>query len=674
MSRTFLYECKKMLWLRRGGAAIALFFLVSAALLLLGDTPQNQAAETHRASYEFYLNRVEGPCTSETEKFLAEEAAALAGARQELQTLTDGYYAGEVPEEEYQAGAARLRAVLAHDEGFAVLYEQFLYLHENPQNRFFLATNGWQGLLGGGALNFLLLALLLFLAVPVLCEEYASRMDALLLTAAGGRRAMREKPALVFVVVTGGCLGYFALRLGFYGFKYGLPRGDFPLQSLPYYGTAEKSLSLWGAFGLLCALQWFGCLFFSALALAAAALTKKYAPAAFLSLAAVLLPYLGLRETLYYRLPLPLPYLLGVRFLKGSEVATDFLTGERATVFEELSPAALAGGWAASGLLCGLGALLLLRRHKNQWDAPRRKKSALAALCLAALCLAGCGQAQPADAVFYNLSTAEAYEQPGFRCYYDIETDRLLLEKAGGEAPQPLARSPLDALAPPRLWPLFFGAGDKVYYMRQDTDGFVDRVGQFSSTVETVSVVEVDTAGFAEKTVFRQNVSEGRSYLGAELPAGGGWEFLMGCSGFFLNRDSLFFVEDALHRIDRQTGRATVLPLPTDGNLAFDGRFLYYIGEGSLLTRYDPATQDSTPLGDVAASDFYLTAQGIFYLNRRDGDTVYLCDPEGRNSRKILDFSAASLVCRQGMIYLHGKDDSTLYRARMDGGGLEQAP
>ncbi len=49
--------------------------------------------------------------------------------------------------------------------------------------------------------------------------------------------------------------------------------------------------------------------------------------------------------------------------------------------------------------------------------------------------------------------------------------------------------------------------------------------------------------------------------------------FLQYCYGFFLNDDSLFFItNDGIMEMGRTFPRTKMLDIPTNGNIAFDGR------------------------------------------------------------------------------------------------------
>ena len=159
-----------------------------------------------------------------------------------------------------------------------------------------------------------------------------------------------------------------------------------------------------------------------------------------------------------------------------------------------------------------------------------------------------------------------------------------------------------------------------------------------------MSIVQLNTETFEEQVIFEKITDSGRSLLGIDYTVGDTWMFLQYCYGFFLNNDSLFFItNDGITEVNRTIQRTQVLDIPTRGNIAFDGRTIYFINENSLLTAYDTKTHRERPFQNVVAYDFCLTDQGLYFINRMDSDCVYLCGKDGVGSLKISNDPALSV-------------------------------
>ncbi len=103
-------------------------------------------------------------------------------------------------------------------------------------------------------------------------------------------------------------------------------------------------------------------------------MTKKYAITLLAGAVSVIIPYIGLPKTCIYRLPLPLPFLLGTDFFIGDIVSNDVLTGDEKTVFAEIDTTMLFALFVVSLLLCALATLWILRCNSNKWQMKSRKR------------------------------------------------------------------------------------------------------------------------------------------------------------------------------------------------------------------------------------------------------------------------------------------------------------
>jgi hypothetical protein len=183
-----------------------------------------------------------------------------------------------------------------------------------------------------------------------------------------------------------------------------------------------------------------------------------------------------------------------------------------------------------------------------------------------------------------------------------------------------------------------------IYYMASRTERYVDRVGGYNSTATQVSIVQLHTVTLEEQVIFEKITDSGRSLLGIDYTVGDTWMFLQYCYGFFLNDNSFFFItNDGITEVSRTIQQTQVLDIPTRGNIAFDGRTIYFINENSLLTAYDTKTHKERSFRNMVASDFCLTEQGLYFINRMDSDCVYLCGKDGVGSLKISNGPALSV-------------------------------
>ncbi len=649
------YEWKKLLFYQKGALYLMALLFAGALLLAATDTPKNSSMEQYREDYEWYLEKLEGACTKEAAEFLEQEAAALADAENKRTKLLDAYYDGELSDAEYQQKNAELDAVLAHKNGFEVIWQQYLYICENTENRYFLQTNGWAGLLAQGSLDFPLFLAVLLLSAAAFCSEYACGMDVLILTSKEGQKSARRKLFLVLALAVSLCMAAAALRYVFFSVKYGLPHAEFPIQSVEGFGGGTKAISLGGAYLAVTALRCFGAVFLALFLMFFSAFVRKYALTLMAGAVSTLIPYIGLSMNAVYRLPIPLPFLLATDFFTGSVYTDDAVSGGQIVSFQEISVPELALLLTVCAGLCVLMAAVLLRRNANQWQPRGFMRRLGAAACAVLLLLSGCAGQEENTAIAYNSS---AQNTGDYELLLDETTREYQIRNRNTDETIDLVQSPLfGTFSDEETVMSCYVVEPFVYYTLLETERYVDRVGTYNSSYTRVSVVELDLNTLSERVIFEQVTDSGRSLLGIDYEVGDRWRFLQLHSAFFLNADDIFFVgSQGITAVSRRTEAIRAIEIPTTGNLAFDGQHIFYLNERSVLCRYDTKSYATIPLDNVIASDFYLDGQQILYISRTDQYRVYACNPNGTNCRMLSDVPASGISVDEAGVSITSRD------------------
>lgn len=635
----FTYEIKKMMRYQKGAVFIAVVLLLSFFWLVASDKPANSAMEQYRSEYEWYLEQISGKCTEEKASFLEQEALNIKEAKVNQEELLESYYDGKMAEDEYERAVTENNRILEHQNGFEVIYQQYLYICENTDNRYFLQTNGWSGLFGSGTLPiFLFLGILLFVT-PVFCSEYGCQMDVLIITAKEGQQSTRYKIWIVLLTVVFLGLGTSLMEYSFYNAKYGLPNGNFPLQSLSIFADSTKDMTLFQGYVAVTVFRCFGGMFLAVLLLFVSVIAKKYAQTVLAGAVSVLIPYIGLGKDVIYRLPMPLTFLLGVDFLTGTVTEYDSLTGEVKVLFSEISFSFIILLVFLSILLCVLAVVWILRCNSNQWMMQRGRKqiSAVLLLSLAFMTLTGCSGTEQSKLVVYN--SGEDAVCMGYKIIWNETTQKLYLQEQNTGEQTEVSRSPLfGAFSEEEKIKNYFCKEPYLYYSTLVTENHIDRVGRYNSSTTKVSVMELNLETMQEKVIFEQVADSGRTLLGIEYDTGNQWEFLQYHQEFFLNEENIFFVDEGgIMEVNRLTKDMKNLTIPTNGSLAFDGENIFYVNEKSVLTKYNTVSGETSLYEDVIASDFCIHEDGIYYVSRTNSYFAYGCDWEGNNIQPIYE-------------------------------------
>lgn len=640
-------ELKKLLFKRRSLLLIALFFLLRLGSLLLLDTPVNEELELYREDYAFYLTQAEGALTEESAALLDGISQKITEASVEIPRLYNRFYDRNIAQEELLSKVAPYEETLSRQNGFELLYAQFIYAREDPERRYLLYDNGWNGLLTRDALDIGFVGLLLLIITPIFCHEYHSGMDVLnLTTQKGAKRLIFAKLFLAAAIVTLLCFLNSALEYGFYELRYGLPHGDYPLQSLPYFAASAKALTLLEAFLWITASRWFGSLLFAVLILFLSVLAQKYALTLIVSTALLLLPYYAVQnETMRYFLPGPLPFLLGIGFLRGTETMADPFTQQEMVLFHEITRGMLHLLISAALLLLSLMLYGIFRKTSATWQGRwkgGKRHGAVALLSLLLLMtMTGCAtEAGSTEYAIYNVSHRNQFENERYAVWFDWETETLLFEnkKTGGR--ERLVRDPLQLSS--MIGRCVYGNGRYVYYFRND----YNRAGRYEG-LERISLMEVDTTNFQERIVYESTQSSlDRVFWGSGINSlfdasnrQGARGFLEDVWAFFIGGDTLYLLGSEVRTIDLKSGRMGTLdgPCPAKGSLAFDGRILYYTTDRLMVETYDTETGEAGTIPGLITEFFFLTDTRIIYINRADAYRLYAMDRENGTVTRLTD-------------------------------------
>lgn len=651
-----MYEVKKMLLYHRGIIIVLVLFFMQCIYTIVGNNQSRLDGD-----YLYYLNQIKGAYTNEKAEFLENEAILIAQGKEKRQTILDNYYDGKITEKEFQAELEEVEAVLKHESGFEKIYEQYLYVYQNSDNRYFLQTDGWEALFSQRSIPFFMMLAVLLVATPIFCSEYYAQMDVLITTNGNGRKIIYWKIGAGIFVACGFCIAVSIFQYIYFATRYGLVDGSYPMQSIQFFASSTKTLTLNEAFGLIILFRLLGSVYFALEIMLISIFTKKYAATVFMSSASIIIPYLGFTESQTFLLPFPLPFLLGYNFLLGSKEEVDGFTGEMITIFKEISKGQILFLLIVSIGICVVCVIVLLSKNTNVWCKKLNKRKFLVSVILlnVMFMLVGCSPKLSDKAVIYNSSMSDKYEDELSVIYFETKEGMPIYEdKSSGQVIN-LIRDPLLVLKEDtKIMPELFRYDSKVYYIRTDSENYQKRVGYNRSAVVKISVVEIDLIKYEEQIIFEKLASTGRNILGIEYDTGYEWQFLQEQYGFFLNESCIFFItNEGVYKVNRLNGNLSLLNIETVNNVAFDGRNIYYLDKDFKLHKFDTETENDIRILEVAVYNFCMINQYIYFINRQDDYKIYKCDTTGGNIIKIVDEPALHIEgVGESISYIHKND------------------
>nr|WP_275444067.1 DUF5050 domain-containing protein [Lysinibacillus fusiformis] len=666
---------KKMFIHNKGLLFIGLYLVLKIVGLIVFDTPLNKDIEMNSSQYFHYLNQVNGPYSKEIAEFFSNQSNEIENANIAIEKAYNNYYDGNITEEELKTVTKPLEKIVQNESGFKVIFDQFMYIREKPEERYFLYTNGWDGLLSSDNLDVLFLLLILGLVTPAFCYEYENKMEHLVLSVKKGTKFHAlSKIVLVLITVTVLCIISSCLSYGFYQFKYGLNNGNYPLQSLSYFSNSSKIITLFVAFLLLNFMKIFGNLCFAMLIMFVSVCIKKYAFTLFASTAIIILPYYGFNlESSKYYLPGPLGFILSTGFFRGNEYEYNPFTDKMDLTFQEISTTSWSILFVIS-LCISIGMFItIIHKHTNNWCIKKRsnwfRKFGLITpiLWFLVTSLSGCiPNDDKGTTSIYNFSSRQSYENEQYRFYLDekdLKNIRFLFEdKKTGEI-RNFIRNPMQALT--TVGNSIYGKDHFVYYMKYDYEK-----SEFREKIDRFSIIEVNTKNFEEKNIFEKNINQDHGdFFNVQKRVNNDFLTFKAINSFFLDEQNIYLIgQNEIKRVSKLTGKISVIiRFPVLRSVAFDGRNIYYINEKYQVAKYDTKLDSEIIIQDIVTKYFVLTEKELLYLNRKDQQKVYSMNLNSLTSRKIIDKSVLNFTCDDQYIFYESETNLKKYRIDRDG-------
>lgn len=315
----FRYEHKKLLFKRKGIVLILFYLTFQVLFMIRSDTPANEEMEEYKEEYSAYLEVLSGELTEDKRTLIENESEEILQANNEIKSLYEEYYSGQIEKAELAEAIEPYTRIVENEKGYDVIFQQYVYVRENPENRYFIYTNGWDALMSGENLNIVLCLLLLLIITPIFLDDIDSEMDMILLTSRNGhKKTAVSKLAVAMTTTLGICLITEGAKILFIALRYGLSNGQYPIQSLEYFSYSEKDISILAAFLFIELFRILGYLYYVAIIIFTGVIFRQYAISIVTSISMILIPFYGFKDMyILYLFPGPLGLMLGSGFFKG---------------------------------------------------------------------------------------------------------------------------------------------------------------------------------------------------------------------------------------------------------------------------------------------------------------------------------------------------------------------
>lgn len=259
----------------------------------------------------------------------------------------------------------------------------------------------------------------------------------------------------------------------------------------------------------------------------------------------------------------------------------------------------------------------------------------------------------------------EAYDINEHIFYLDTSDDANIdkqfkvLDKNTGES-EPLV---IDlGLEEYEVLPLLYQYNNKVYYIARVFDK--SKRGKDSSGYRTLQIREIDTDTYDNKVIYEQIYYEKEILLGAQTSNSSDQINSFEISDFFLDNDSIYLITaDEIWQMDRKTEiKEMIITYENKGNIAFDGENIYYTNERMQIVKYNVKTKKSMTFEDAVTQYFLVDQNNIYFINKRDDNTLYMMDMTNGEMIQYLDASMNYFGIKKSDIYFIDNTDRYLHQ------------
>ncbi|MBD5544819.1 MAG: DUF5050 domain-containing protein [Lachnospiraceae bacterium] len=651
------YEFRKLLLHHKLLYLMVGFQIVAFILFAINDKPVNMDIENYLEGYTYYMNQAEGEITEKTSRFFDDTSQSYAAMESEFQTIYQKVSDGEITIAECRERIEELNSCLEKKKGFLVLYEQYADAKENKTNRYLLNTNAWDALLSNESLDIPLVIFIMIIACVCFGVEIYSEMDILLrMSQRGERKSGFFKLLVVIMFSVISMILEYAVRIGFLQVKYGFTHGEYPLQSLTFFREYTGNVSLIEASLGIFLWKILGCIMWGIITSALLLLFRKYALAMIVSIAGIILPYVGISNaSIKYYIPGPLGALLGTGFYRGSSFNVREYSGEKIYTFLQLSGKTKAVILGIDIFLILLLSIYVIYKYANCWTPMLcfRKKavSCIVILALGISTLTGCAPKNAINPRIFNLVNSTNYETAKYLLYEEFQDEGacvVVRDKNTGETTE-LVKDPYRENK--EIVSAFYADEQYAYYLEMTKD----REDKYmADDRDEISLVRICLEDFSTKKLFSCSVKTTKGDIfGIDKRENENFDIYSGLTSFFVYENTFYFVtwDGEVYGVDLMTGDRKLL-FTCDGiNLSFCNGVFYYTDTVSQLVEYQAGTGKCVVHEDIIADEFIINVNHIVYKDRTNNNALTCTDFEGQ--KKVI-------ICKE-QVYFCAADQSHIY-------------
>lgn len=603
-------EEMKKLYIKQFGLILTVILIIGEIIFVNLLYPKREFTSkiTERHFYE-YMDEFSGKLTPEKEAEIFAEQERIVDARNRTTAIEKRLYNGEYQSEEVFAEEyEENRLITERKEAFDMLFEQYSYALEAPNNRY-LTVGDYSGMAADFP-DVLMLVLIIFLTgILFLNEESSGVITFVRISVNGKQKTFVGKLVAVFVLILSTHLFRALSELTVMISRGSIHELSYPIRTLEFFQSSPYSISILQGFLIISGFRLLGYLFVAALIILLSVTLKKALFTIFIPSAVCLLQQFVFDPTTpaYY---IPTGFLRGVGYLRGSLTTTNDL-GEAVEIFSEIPPSSIM--ILAFITIIFITASLLKAYNYYTCKRLRMTRRLVAVGTAISICvvISGCTRSSQ-NVVKFNLSENLFFTQTGDSFFVSTPENIFQISK-NDEVKISVVHTAFDDSINLFYTPVL-AENNSLYYL----DG--------------LSVNALSLSDYSAREVYSEKYYDQSGFLDIKLTEKPDLSGALGVvTGFFPNGNEFCYIYG--NRVYKN-GKCVFDDNIFRSMICFDSRKIYYVNNLLQLKCYSVETEEITRLpGEFVRSIYYdgtrllfSDKNGISSLNTNDSSVKKLSD------------------------------------------------
>lgn len=583
----------------------------------------NNDVENNKVCYNQYMDKVHGKINKDKAEYLNSESKKISDAEGEMSKLQAVVGTTDFNINKFAETMEKNRTIINNKQGFSPVYDQFNNASQNPDKIYLIYENGWNLFLGFARFDIFLIIVTIIVISSVFCSEYESGMSEILLCCKNGKGKLFFSKMLTAIILTVLlCILFYLTDFIVYDIKYGLPNGNYPIQSISEYNYSSNNLSLYQLAGLIFLNKLLAMLYLCLFAVIISVFIKKSFITSFCSILFIIIPYcIMYNSNIKYYIPTPIALILSVNYFKGNIPATDYYDSIKGIPFNNYITIIVATVLIVLTLLFISYFKFISKNMLNRLKF--KQLSTVALIVFIGLTSTGCGKTEQniKGPDIYN-SAVSNHIMCNKNFYIGYGEKGNIIVDLENNISYPFDRDPFSSQDSTISGIMM--TEDKVYYMKTfDTYNYdikeLDLNTKKTRTIYTkINKVkpEFDFAGIRDLKSLSYNFNIIPSYY---------------IWGEFIYTDN----ENKTEQYNMNTRQRKIFEQDKFIYNAYYQQNEYYVKQNYDFFKLDLNTFEKEKITDLKVYSFIVTEKGIVFGNLNDGGKIYFMDFNGENVRKL---------------------------------------